>query len=143
MNNVIKKLIALAFLGIFCSCSSSTTTCEEIVFEQEFSAKLNDEFCFDDGENTLEIIKVEDHVCPCDAICVWHGFVALGLKATIDGQIYEGILTDIDSVNINSQIQLPDNYRLQMRDQIPASLDICGGQIKAEDFRWNLVLSKR
>ncbi len=118
--------------------------CTTINYEAEFNAAINQEFCLADG-NSFTITKVGDSLCPCNTVCVSAGYVVFNVEVNLDGNIISGLMSHDNGYNLSStdKIVLPDDYKIEIRDQIPASANICGGQTKTEDFNWNLVIYKK
>lgn len=138
MNRILMSLLLLTMF----SCGKEQA-CSSISYENEFNASLDEDFCFDDG-NSLKIIKVDDALCPCLTPCIDAGYVAFGVELNIDGEVVSGILSidELPDSEAANALVLPNNYKIEIRDQIPASANICGGMTDLKDFSWNIVMYK-
>ena len=133
----------LIVLVAFLSCSKEEAPpCKEAILGQEFNASQGDKLCFGD-DITLELTKVEDHLCPCGGNCVHPGFVSAKLKAVIDGMNYEGnILNHEQILGIENAITLPSKYKLEFIDITCGYEYMCGGLVEPDEFKWTLRLSR-
>jgi hypothetical protein len=66
------------------------------------------------------------------------------VELMLDGETYTGEMSVDPNLNIviNEPI-LPDEYKIGIMEQEPASYSICGGEINPEDFKFTLTIKKK
>jgi len=105
--------ILLISLVLF-SCSKDEdkeVDCKEVQYDVEFTALIDDEICFPDG-NSFVVKNIEDMFCPCDAVCVWGGELSVLVETTnaagekdlirFGSESYEDESTLFENVSIES-----------------------------------------
>ena len=85
---MLKQIILFSFLVFLVSCGSeedeienTPIACTEVEYKLGFNISLNEEVCFPDG-NSLTLIDVKHHLCPCGAVCAWEGDLLIMLSTT-------------------------------------------------------------
>jgi hypothetical protein len=137
-----KRTILFIFIASILSCGKEQN-CEEIFYSEFFTAQENIDYCFEDG-NSFTITKVNDNLCPCTTLCTHPGYVSINVELIIDGETYTGEMSVDPNLNIviNEPV-LPDEYKIGIMEQEPASYSICGGEINPEDFKFTLTIKKK
>ena len=81
-------------LLIISSCSKETnhplvsTACDMQEYDVAFEIVPGSLICFSD-DVMLEVISLNNELCPCVAVCVWGGEVSANFKWTVDGVVTE------------------------------------------------------
>jgi len=83
-TNTMKYLSIILVSLLLVSCGKEDekeVDCREVQYSAVFSAAMDDEICFPDG-NSFVIKNIEDMFCPCDAVCGWEGELSVLVETT-------------------------------------------------------------
>lgn len=143
-----KNLVLLFAFAMMMSCSSNSNDCKEVEYNTTFNIDYNEEVCLADG-NSIHFVKLNDSLCPCGENCADEGYMAFGLSVSLEGNVYEGEVSLYNNVLLPNQtawtdLDLPDNYKLELIDQFPGVTTIpCGGDTKAESVTLTISLGRK
>ena len=127
-----------------CSTKEESLSCLETKYDQEFTVRIGETICFDDG-NSFEVKTINDEFCCCLCNCVWEGQLVVIVETT-DNQGQKELFT-FGSSSYTGADDIFSGYIIHDFDFLynneSDALPLCEGQYDASKVELIFKISKK